>query len=62
MTFDKLVGKHRNPWTQLFHLLGLVGVIYGLWMHDWIYIVAGVLIVGISHIFPCCKNKKKKKK
>jgi len=53
MTFDKLVGKHRNPWTQLFHLLGLVGVIYGLWMHDWIYIVAGVLIVGISHIFQC---------
>ena len=62
MTLDKLVDRHKNPWTQLFHLLGFIGVGYGLWMHDWIYIVAGIVLLGIAHIFPCCKGKKKKKK
>ena len=62
MTFNKLVDKHKNPWTKLFHLLGFIGIGYGLWMHDWIYLVAGIVLLGIAHIFPCCKGKKKRKR
>ena len=62
MVLDKLVDKHKNPWNLIFHLLGFIGLAYGLWMHDWIYMVAGVVLLVIGHFFPCCKVKKKKKK
>jgi len=57
--FDKLVDRHKNPWNQLFHLLGGLAAIYGLWMHDWYWIIGAIVILIIGHSFP---NKKKKKK
>ncbi|GBE20637.1 hypothetical protein BMS3Abin17_01379 [archaeon BMS3Abin17] len=56
--FDKIVDMHRNPWTQLFHLVAFVVLGYGLWMHNWTYIIVAMAIGALSHLFP----KKKKKR
>ena len=57
--FDKLIDRHKNPWNQLFHLIAFIVVIYGLWMHNWTYIIAAIVIVVIGHAFPYKKSKKK---
>ena len=58
--FDKILNIHRNPWTQIFHLVAFIVGVYGLWMHDWWYIGGAVVIALLSHGFPCKKKGKKK--
>ncbi|MCK5624752.1 hypothetical protein KAI04_02840 [Candidatus Pacearchaeota archaeon] len=62
MKSNKIKYDSKNSLNRLFHLLGLIGLVYGLWVHDWIFIVAGVVLVGIGHLSLCYKVKKKKPK
>jgi len=57
--FDKCVDRHKNPWNQLLHLIALIIGIYGLWNHDWLWIIIAIVVIILGHIFPCKKGKKK---
>lgn len=56
--YNKILDMHRNPWTMLFHLVAFGALVYGLWNHDWAYIISAVVVAVLSHLFP---HKKKKR-
>ena len=56
--FDKCIDKHKNPWTMLFHLFAFIAGIYGLWNHDWTWIIIAVVIAIIGHLFPSKKKRR----
>ncbi len=55
---NKILDAHRSPWTMLFHLIAAIVLGYGLWNHDWAYIIIAIVVAALSHMFP--KEKKKR--
>ncbi len=55
---NKILDAHRSPWTMLFHLIAAAVLGYGLWNHDWAYIIIAIVVAALSHLFP--KEKKKR--
>ena len=60
--FDKLIDKHKNPWSLFLHLVALVIAVYGLWNHSWTWIIIAIVVAAIGHLVPDKKGKKRKKK
>lgn len=62
---DKIIDKHKHPWSLFFHLIGLIAGIYGVWIHSWTWIIIAIVLLAIGHIFPyktkTTKTKKSKK-
>ena len=56
--YNKILDMHRNPWTFLFHLVAFGVLAYGLWNHDWLYIIFALLLALLSHLFPVKKKKR----
>jgi len=40
-----------NPVNLGLHVLGAIPLIYGLWIHNWRFIILGVLINGFGHLY-----------
>ena len=41
--------EHANPVNLVFHVLGAIPIIYGLWIHSWPIIIVGLLLHKIGH-------------
>jgi len=50
-----------NPVTAIANLLGAVSGIYGLWMHDWIFIIAAILFFILGHAYIWAAKKEAKR-
>lgn len=55
--FDKLIDKHKNPWNLLIHLIAGISIVYGLWVHDFTWIIGGIIIGIFGHIFNYVKKR-----
>ncbi len=42
--------EHAEPVNCIASVLGLASLVYGLWMHDWLFIGFAVLIGFIGHV------------
>ena len=42
---------HANPVNFIFHVLGAIPFIYGLWNHIGLFILVGMGICGIGHLY-----------
>lgn len=59
--FEKLMDRHKNPWNMFFHLLTFVVGIYGIWHHNWTWIIVAIILAIIGHLFPYKKKSSKGK-
>lgn len=50
--------EHANPVNLGFHVLGAIPLIYGLWIHNGKFIILGVILNGIGHLY--CRLMEKK--
>ena len=41
--------EHANPVNFVLHVLGAISFIYGLWIHNWKFIIVGLLLHVIGH-------------
>jgi len=57
--FERCYELHKDPVNLIAHLLGAIVVIYGLWMNYLEWILIGILIAVIGHIFEEVKKKGK---
>ena len=39
---------NKSPWMCLFKLIVVVVLVYGLWMHNWQWIIAAVVIAIVG--------------
>jgi len=59
---DKFIEGHKNPITFIFHIIGIIIAIYGIWQHDLKIIAIAVLIMLIGHLLPKKKEEPVKKR
>jgi hypothetical protein len=43
--------EHANPVHLSLALIGLVLLIYGLWIHNWTWIIGGVILNFLGHLY-----------
>ena len=48
--------EHANPVHSILMVIGIVFLVYGLWMHNWMLIWIGVGLNFLGHL--CCWLKK----
>jgi hypothetical protein len=53
---ERRVLEHANPVNCIAHIIASVVGIYGLWMHDWIWIIACIVIALIGHLYVWLKK------
>lgn len=53
---EKSALEHGNPFNFVLTIVALVLFSYGLWMHDWTWIVVGLITASIGHIY--CRIQK----
>jgi len=51
---------HETPLNAVLHVIAFFILLYGLWLHNWTYIIAAIVIAVIGHIIQCCILKGKK--
>ncbi len=49
--WERKLLEHANPVNLGLHVLGGIPLIYGLWIHNWRFIILGVLISGSGHLY-----------
>ena len=55
--FDKCCDQHKKPVCFWLHVIGLVVGIYGLWMHNWTWIIVALVVMVLGHLFVMKKKK-----
>lgn len=53
----KVMLMHAHPLNFVLHLVGFVPMVYGLWLHDTVYILAGLTAVILGHLWGWEKMK-----
>ena len=53
---EKMALEHGNPVNCALSVLAFVFVGYGLWMHDFLYIIIGIFLGLLGHVY--CLIKK----
>ncbi len=48
---EKMALEHGHPVNFVLSLIALAAVGYGLWMHDFLYIVIGILLGLLGHVY-----------
>jgi len=43
--------EHANPVHLVLGIIGSIALIYGLWTHSWLWIVIGVLLNLVGHLY-----------
>jgi hypothetical protein len=43
--------EHANPVNFAVALITTVGLVYGVWMHDWIWIIGSAVVALLGHIY-----------
>lgn len=49
--FEKRIFEHANPVTFVLHILGAIPLVYGLWNQNSGFIVLGIVLPWIGHIY-----------
>jgi len=53
---EKKTLEHAHPVNLIAHILATVSGIYGLWMHNWTWIIVAVVLGLIGHLYVCLKK------
>ena len=48
---ERRILEHANPVHLVLQVLGSIPFIYGLWKHKWLFIVAGILLNLLGHLY-----------
>jgi hypothetical protein len=56
--YGKLILAHRHPVNYALHVVGLVGVAYGLWTHAGAWILAGLSVTTLGHLWGWGRHKR----
>jgi len=48
---EKMALEHGNPVNCVLSFLAFVVIVYGLWTHDFLYIITGILLGLAGHIY-----------
>ncbi|MDO8517337.1 MAG: hypothetical protein Q7S33_04405 [Nanoarchaeota archaeon] len=51
---------HKSPVNILLHYVAGIILIYGLWYHQWSFIISAIVIAIIGHIIQSCLIKENK--
>jgi hypothetical protein len=43
--------EHANPVHLVLAKIGIVLLIYGLWTHNWMWIITGVILNFLGHLY-----------
>lgn len=43
--------EHANPLHFMLAVIAVIGFSYGLWMHDWIWIVGATVLSIVGHVY-----------
>ena len=49
---DKLVDMHKNPINILLNSIGIIIMIFALWLHNISLIIISAIIIILGHAFP----------
>lgn len=41
---------HKSPANMVLHVIAVIALVYGLWMHSWTWIACGIVIAIAGHI------------
>ncbi len=41
---------HKTPASMVLHVLAVIALVYGLWMHSWTWIACGIVIALAGHV------------
>lgn len=53
---EKRALEHANPVHLALAIIGTLLFIYGLWMHNWAWIMGGIILNFLGHLY--CRVKK----
>jgi len=53
---EKMALEHGNPINCVLHIIALALLIYGLWTHQWTWIIAAAVAGILGHCY--CRMKK----
>jgi hypothetical protein len=43
--------EHANPVHFALALASSIGFVYGLWMHDWLWIISSAVLALLGHVY-----------
>ncbi len=49
--FERRVLEHAEPVHAILAVFGVAFIVYGLWLHNWIWIVSGFVLNFLGHIY-----------
>jgi hypothetical protein len=52
----RLMLEHANPVRFSLGLVATAGFIYGLWMHEWLWIIGASALALLGHIYCWTRN------
>ncbi len=53
---ERIMLEHANPVNFTAHIIASVPLIYGLWMHNWTWLIVGIMIPLIGHLYVWLKK------
>lgn len=53
---ERIMLEHANPVNFIAHIIASIPLIYGLWMHDWTWLIVGIMIPLIGHLYVWLKK------
>lgn len=48
---DQRILEHAHPLHFVFEVVGFMMIAYGLWVHGWVWIVAGIILNFAGHLY-----------
>lgn len=49
--YGKLIRIHEHPANMALHWVGFAGLAYGLWRHEGLWILAGLSVAALGHLW-----------
>ncbi len=54
---EKLALEHGHPVNCAASIIAIVLLGYGLWIHNWTWIIAGIVVAVLGHLYCLLKKK-----
>lgn len=48
---EQRILEHAHPVHFILAFIGMVMIVYGLWIHDWFWIIAGIILNLGGHVY-----------
>ncbi len=49
--FERILLEHANPVNLVLTIIGMGLLAYGLWTHSWVWIITGVVLNFLGHLY-----------